>query len=71
MNCFAMVANQHFYYRKGREGGGQQVMIGIIIEENVYNYGRPLSMEKSILGPYCVDLTTCMKLSRTMIFMNM
>ncbi len=25
-----------------RGGGGQRVMIGIIIEENVYNYGRPL-----------------------------
>ncbi len=32
-----------FYYRKKGEGGGQKVMIGIIISENVDNYGRPLS----------------------------
>ena len=38
-----VVVNQHFYYRKERGGGGQRVMIGIIIEENVYNYGRPLT----------------------------
>ena len=30
------------YYRKRGEGGGQKVMIGIIINENVDNYGRPL-----------------------------
>ena len=30
------------YYHKGREGGGQRVMIEIIISEND-NDGRPLS----------------------------
>ncbi len=32
-----------FYYRKMGEGGGQKVMIGIIISDNVDNYGRPLN----------------------------
>ncbi len=31
-----------FYYHKKGEGGGQKVMIGIIISENVDNYGWPL-----------------------------
>ena len=30
------------YYHKGREGGGQRVMIEIIISENDDNDGRPL-----------------------------
>ncbi len=34
INIFAIV-------RRG--GGGQRVMIGIIVVENVYNYGRSLS----------------------------
>ncbi len=29
-------------YRKGREGGGQRVMIEIIISENDDNDGRPV-----------------------------
>ncbi len=31
-------------YHKGREGGGQRVMIEIIISENDDNDGRPLSL---------------------------
>ena len=31
------------YYHKGREGGGQRVMIEIIISENGDNDGRPLT----------------------------
>ena len=39
-----------FYYRKEGEGGGQKVMIGIIIGENVdNNYGRPLIWKHSFL----------------------
>ncbi len=34
---------QHLYYHKRGEGGGQKVMIGIIISENVDNYGWPLT----------------------------
>ncbi len=30
------------YWHKGREGGGQRVMIEIIISENDDNDGRPL-----------------------------
>ncbi len=33
---------QNFYSRKKGEGGGQKVMIGIIISEDVDNYGRYL-----------------------------
>ncbi len=36
-----------FYYCKKGEGGGQKVMIGIIISENVDNYGRPLTLKMS------------------------
>ncbi len=35
-----------FYYRKKGEGGAWKLMIGIIISENVDNYGRPLYMIK-------------------------
>ena len=31
-------------YHKGREGGGQRVMIEIIISENDDNDGRPLTL---------------------------
>ena len=33
------------YYQKGREGGGQKVMIEIIISENDDNDGRPLKIQ--------------------------
>ena len=36
-----------FYYRKRGEGGGQKVMIGIIISENVDNYGWPLNYNRA------------------------
>ncbi len=35
-----------FYYRKKGEGGVQKVTIGIIISENVDNYGRRLTVLK-------------------------
>ncbi len=34
------------YYHKGREGGGQRVMIEIIISENDDNDGRPLRLDQ-------------------------
>ncbi len=34
------------YYYKGREGGGQRVIIEIIISENDDNDGRPLTRIK-------------------------
>ncbi len=39
-NC---CAKNDDYYHKGREGGGQRVMIEIIISENDDNDGRPLT----------------------------
>ncbi len=38
-----------FCYRKKREGGGQGVMIGIIIRENVYIYGWALNKNYIIM----------------------
>ncbi len=35
-------AKNDYYYHKVREGGGQRVMIEIIISENDDNDGRPL-----------------------------
>ncbi len=40
--CITNVRSQHFFFIQRGEGGGQSVMIGIIIRENVYNYGQPL-----------------------------
>ncbi len=37
------------YYHKGREGGGQRVMIEVIISENDDNDGRPLR-SKSVVS---------------------
>ncbi len=42
-SCFGTAGKNDDYYRKGREGGGQRVMIEIIISENDDNDGRPLS----------------------------
>ena len=49
INAFLRPSHQSdfniFYYRKKGEGGGQKVIIGSIISENVDNYGRPLSIK--------------------------
>ncbi len=46
-NC---LGKNDYYYHKGREGGGQRVMIGIIISENDDNDGRPLTLYLEILN---------------------
>ncbi len=42
------------YYHKGREGGGQGVMIEIIISENDDNDERPLRQRGEDLGIFAV-----------------
>ena len=45
-HCYFIHVTKWWYYRKRGEGGGQKVMIGIIIEVNDANSGRPLSQKK-------------------------
>ncbi len=45
--CMICRDKNYDYYHKGREGGGQRVMIEIIISENDDNDGRPLRFQMS------------------------
>ncbi len=46
--------------RRGGGGGGRKVMIGIIISENDYNCGLPLSKFEGIEpGPFTTVLRYC------------
>ncbi len=47
---FGTAGKNDYCYRKGREGGGQRVMIEIIISVNNENDGRPLL---KIYHTYC------------------
>ncbi len=63
MSC---VIFQHFYYRKRGEGGGQKVMIGIIISENVDNYGRPpMTLQKKFWTRGCPRKNTSEEINST------
>ena len=46
-----MIKRRISYCKRG-EGGGQKAMIGIIISENVDNYGRPLTRKLHFLRRY-------------------
>ncbi len=50
-----------FYYCKKGEGGGQEVMIGVMISENVDNYGRTLKKYRCPLLQSEINQCICKK----------
>ena len=50
VTCYIICRDKNdYYYHKEREGGGQKVMIEIIISENDDNDGRPLTREREFV----------------------